>query len=59
MTDTKNTTYQVITQQDTNGDLLLPEPPVLLKALGWTEGDDIRFDLDDEGKFVLSKTSKS
>ena len=32
--------YSVITQEDTNGDLLLPIPPILLEQLGWKEGDD-------------------
>lgn len=50
--------YEVITQEDENGDLLLPIPPELLKELGWKEGDDIQFDVDDQGRYVLSKANK-
>lgn len=51
--------YEVITQKDeATGDVLLPIPPHLLKQLGWKNGDDIEFGLDDEGQFVLSKVTK-
>lgn len=49
------TTYEVITQEDENGDLLIPLPPMLLESLGWKEGDQIEFALDDKGNFVLKK----
>ena len=49
------TNYEVITQQDDNGDLLIPLPPPLLKALNWKPGDEIQFDIDDKGNYVLSK----
>ena len=49
--------YSVITQEDENGDLLLPIPPILLEQLGWKEGDDIRIDLDDQGRYILSKVT--
>lgn len=48
--------YEVITQQDEkSGDLLLPIPPVLLAKMGWKEGDDIDFAVDDMGHLVLKK----
>lgn len=48
--------YEVITQQDDkSGDLLLPIPPVLLAKMGWKEGDDIDFAVDDTGRLVLKK----
>lgn len=50
--------YEVITQQDENGDLLIPLPPMLLNSLKWQEGDDIRFDIDDKGRFILKKVYK-
>lgn len=52
------TTYEVTTQEDENGDLLIPLPPALLKALDWKEGDEIQFDVDDKGNYVLSKADK-
>jgi bifunctional DNA-binding transcriptional regulator/antitoxin component of YhaV-PrlF toxin-antitoxin module len=50
--------YEVITQQDDNGDLIIPLPPNLLEELGWKEGDDIKFDFDDKGRFILTKVYK-
>jgi bifunctional DNA-binding transcriptional regulator/antitoxin component of YhaV-PrlF toxin-antitoxin module len=50
--------YEVITQEDENGDLIIPIPPMLLKQLGWKEGDDIEFNKDDQGRYILSKSSK-
>jgi hypothetical protein len=50
--------YEAITQKDTNGDVLLPIPPALLKELGWVEGDDIEFSLDDKGRYILNKISQ-
>lgn len=48
--------FEVITQEDpSTGDLLIPIPPMLLDQLGWKEGDEINFDLDDKGQFVLRK----
>jgi hypothetical protein len=48
--------YEVIVQEDTEtGDLLLPIPPELLEQLGWKEGDEIHFDLNKQGGFVLHK----
>lgn len=51
-----NARYEVITQEDPEtGDLIIPLPPELLKQLGWNEGDEISFDMDDKGRFVLKK----
>jgi len=55
----KNTNqYEVISQQDSNGDVLIPIPPVLLDSLKWPPGDEISFDLDDKGRFILKKVFK-
>ena len=48
--------YEVITQEDLEtGDLLLPIPPMLLEQMGWEEGDEIEFKVDDLGRYILSK----
>jgi len=47
--------YEVITQEDENGDLLIPLPEPILKSLGWKEGDDIEFGFDDKGRLILKK----
>lgn len=49
--------YEVITQADDNGDLLLPIPPMLLKQLNWKPGDEIDFSIDDKGRYILKKVS--
>ena len=50
--------YEVITQEDENGDLIIPLPLPLLKQLGWKDGDDVTIATDEQGKLFLRKTSK-
>ena len=51
--------YEVIVQEDPDSDdLILPIPQVLLDQLGWKEGDDIEFNLDDDGRWILKRVSK-
>jgi hypothetical protein len=46
--------YEVITQQDDNpDDMLIPIPPPLLEQMGWKEGDEIEFSMDELGRLVL------
>jgi hypothetical protein len=46
--------YEVITQQDDNpDDMLIPIPPQLLQQMGWKEGDEIQFSMDELGRFIL------
>jgi hypothetical protein len=48
--------YEVITQEDPEtGDMIIPLPPQLLRELGWKEGDEIDFQLDDTGKIIIKK----
>ena len=48
--------YEVITQEDTEtGDLLIPMPPQLLAEMGWKEGDQLDFQIDDKGKVIVKK----
>ena len=49
--------YEIITQQDENGDVLIPIPPSLLAQLKWKEGDNIEFGLDESGRFILKKAN--
>jgi bifunctional DNA-binding transcriptional regulator/antitoxin component of YhaV-PrlF toxin-antitoxin module len=51
----QGTRYEVITQADENGDVIIPLPLPLLKKLGWKEGDDIDIQIDKNGKFFLKK----
>jgi hypothetical protein len=51
--------YEVITQEDPEtGDLMLPIPQQLLDELGWREGDEIEFAIDEGGKYILKRTNK-
>jgi hypothetical protein len=48
--------YEVIVQEDPEtGDLILPLPPELLREMGWGEGDELKFDLDSQGRWIISK----
>lgn len=50
--------YEVIVQEDPNSDdLILPIPQPLLDQLGWKEGDDIEF-IVENGVWYLKKASK-
>lgn len=50
-----NVRFEVITQEDEDGDLILPIPQQLLDKLGWKEGDDIQFGIDEAGRIFLKK----
>lgn len=55
----KPDSYEIITQEDPEtGDIIIPLPPMLLKELGWVEGDTIEFSTDDQGRFIVSKANK-
>ena len=48
--------YEVITQEDPEtGDILVPIPPQLLAELGWKEGDDVDFSIDEKGRIIVKK----
>lgn len=48
--------YEVITQEDpVTGDMIIPIPPHLLTELGWKEGDEIDFTIDENGRVVVKK----
>ena len=51
--------YEVITHEDPEtGDLMLPIPQKLLDELGWKEGDEIEFAIDEKGKYILKRANK-
>ena len=51
--------YEVITQEDPEtGDLFLPIPQPLLDSLGWKEGDNVEFDIGENGQIYIKKSSK-
>lgn len=53
-----NVRYEVITQESSDGDLIIPLPMPLLKSLGWKEGDDVTISIDEKGNLFLKKADK-
>jgi hypothetical protein len=54
----KQIRYEVITQEDSeSGDLMIPIPLPLLESLGWKEGDNVEFLIDEQGRYILKKKS--
>jgi bifunctional DNA-binding transcriptional regulator/antitoxin component of YhaV-PrlF toxin-antitoxin module len=49
------TRYEVITQEDENGDVIIPVPLSVLRSLGWKDGDNVTIGIDSEGKLYLKK----
>jgi antitoxin component of MazEF toxin-antitoxin module len=50
------TRYEIITQEDKEtGDLLIPLPQPLLDQLGWKEGMNVSFSIDDQGKIYMKQ----
>lgn len=51
--------YEVIIQEDPeSGDLILPIPQPVLDSLGWKEGEEIEFDVRQDGSFTLQRANK-
>lgn len=51
-----STRYEIITHEDPEtGDLVIPFPEELMNKLGWKEGDEITWQLDKSGAWILSK----
>ena len=50
--------YEVITQENDDGDLIIPLPIPLLKKLGWKEGDNVEIGVDKFGKLFLKKADQ-
>ena len=57
-TTNSNVRYEVITQESSDGDLIIPLPMPLLKSLGWKEGEDLTISVDKDGKIYLKKAEK-
>lgn len=56
---TETVRYEVITQEETeSGDLLIPIPIPLLERLGWKDGTNVEFGLDESGQLIIKKSTK-
>lgn len=48
--------YEVITQEDPeSGDVIIPIPEPVLKAMGWKDGDDVEVSISQDGSLILKK----
>ena len=47
--------YEIITQEDEDGGLLIPIPEEVLKQLGWKEGMEVEIDFDTNGNLYLKR----
>ena len=43
--------------EDSSGDSYMEIPPVLLKKLGWEEGDDLKFLPQHNGSIIIKKVN--
>lgn len=50
--------YEIITQEDSDGDMIIPIPLSVLQKLGWKEGDSVEIGIDGAGKLFLKKASQ-
>jgi hypothetical protein len=53
--DTDKARYEVITQENADGDLIIPIPPSLLKTLNWSEETELAIGVDENGGIFLKK----
>ncbi len=51
--------WEVIIEEDENGDVILPFPPELIEKYGWQEGDEIDFIIEDDSVIVVNLTAKA
>lgn len=59
MATENNTRYEVITQENADGDLIIPIPPPILKTLGWKEEEELTIKIDETtGAIYLTKVEK-
>ena len=53
-----NKSWEVILEEDENGEVILPFPPELIKKYNWFEGDEIEFEIKDGGAIIINTTAK-
>jgi len=51
--DTTQVTSFTVTLEEENDDLLLPIPEDILKKLGWNEGDELEWDINEENNSII------
>ena len=54
-----NNSWEVILEEDENGEVILPFPPELIERYGWLEGDNIEFEIVDGAAIIINTTAKT
>lgn len=54
-----NNSWEVILEEDANGDVILPFPPELIERYGWQTGDELEFEIGDRCVIVINTTAQS
>jgi hypothetical protein len=54
-----NKSWEVILEEDENGEIILPFPPELIRDYGWQEGDEIDFKILDKTVLITNRTAKA
>jgi len=50
--------WEVIIEEDKDGELILPFPPELIQENGWQEGDELEFEIQDRCILIRNTTAK-
>lgn len=51
------TTWTVQTEEDENGNVILPIPEELMNEAGWLEGDELDFQVNSDGSCTITNIS--
>jgi hypothetical protein len=54
-----NNSWEVVLEEDENGEVVLPFPPELIERYGWLEGDQIEFEIGDRCAVLINTTAKT
>lgn len=50
--------WEVILEEDSNGEIILPFPPELIRRYKWIEGDQLEFEINDKHVLITNLTAK-
>ncbi len=53
-----NNSWEVILEEDGNGEIILPFPPELIRRYNWFEGDELEFEIRDKHVVITNLTAK-
>jgi len=50
--------WEVMLEEDVNGEIILPFPPELIRKYNWLEGDQLEFEIKDKHVIITNLTAK-